>query len=335
MLSRSVLRSPVRMVSLPGTVLGLAAACVALLMSAPPVRAQSGQPLRFVVAFAPGGGVDVVARMIGERVSASTGQTVVVENRPGAAGVIAARQVASAEPNGKTILVASNPLLINEILRPDANFRIDDELSPVAGVAPQAVVLVASPELNVSSLKELLEVAGKRSLNYATTGSGSLSHLAVEYLLSQTGLRMQHVPFTGAGPALTAVVANQVDVGSATVPPAAPLASAGKIKALATAGEKRAALLPQVPTFGEAGAKPLPIAAWVGFFVSKKTPQAATDSLSAAIVAAANDAEIRKRLSDLGFEDRTADAAQFARDLSTERAIWSDVATKANLVSKP
>jgi tripartite-type tricarboxylate transporter receptor subunit TctC len=313
-------------------VLGVAAACAIFLMSASLARAQSGQTVRFVVAFAPGGGVDVVARMIGDRVAASTGQTVIVENRPGAAGVIAARQVVAAEPNGKTILVASNPLLINEILRPGGNFHIDDELSPVAGVAPQAIVLVASPELQVSSLKELLDVAAKQPLNYATTGTGSLSHLAVEYLLAQTGSRMQHVPFTGAGPALTAVVANQVHIGSATVPPAVPLVTAGKVKALATAGEKRAALLPEVPTFGEAGAKPLPVAAWVGFFVSKKTPQAATDSISAAIIAAAGEPEVRKKLSELGYEDRTTDAAQFARDIAIERAIWDDVAKKANLI---
>ncbi len=334
MLSGSLSRSLVGLASLRGlSALVVAAAC-ALSMSSP-ARAQSGSPVRFVVAFAPGGGVDVVARMIGERVSASTGQTVVVENRPGAAGVIAARQVATAEPNGKTVLVASNPLLINEILRPDANFRIDDELTPVAGVAPQAVVLVASPELQVSSLKELLEVASKRPLNYATTGTGSLSHLAVEYLLSQTGVRMQHVPFTGAGPTLTAVVANQVHVGSATVPPAVPLVAAGKLKALATAGERRAALLPDVPTFGEAGAKPLPVAAWVGFFVSKKTPQEGVTSISSAIVTAARDPEIRKKLAELGYEDRTTDAAEFARDLATERLIWGDVAKKANLIGAP
>jgi len=319
-------------------VVGLVLALSALATPAP-ASAQDAKPanqtIRLIITFAPGGGVDVVARIIAERLTASLGQTVIVENRPGAAGVIAGRQVASAEPNGTTVLVASNPLLINQLLKPESNFKIADELTPVASVAPQAIVIVASPELPANSLKDLLALARQKPLNYATTGAGSLSHLAVEFLLTgQPGLHMQHVPFPGAAPALTAVVANQVEVGSATVPPAVPLIKSGKVKALAVASEQRSTQLPEVPTFGEAGAPPLPVLAWVGFFVSAKTPKPVVDRLSQAIVDAARLPDVRKKFSEMGFEDRTSDAAQFDRELAAELAIWSDVVRKANLAGQ-
>jgi tripartite-type tricarboxylate transporter receptor subunit TctC len=293
----------------------------------------SNQTIRLMVTFAPGGGVDVVARLIAERLTASLGQTVIVENRPGAAGVIAGRQVASAEPNGTTVLVASNPLLINQLLKPETNFKIADELTPVASVAPQAIVIVTSPQAPAHSLKDLLTLARQKPLNYATTGAGSLSHLAVEFLLaSQPGLRMQHVPFPGAAPTLTAVVANQVEVGSATIPPAVPLIKSGKIQAVVVASEQRSAQLPDVPTFSEAGAPSLPVLAWVGFFVSAKTPKPIVERLSKAIVDAARLPDVRKKFSEMGFEDKASDSAQFNRELSAELAIWSDVVKKANLV---
>lgn len=293
----------------------------------------SNQTIRLIVTFAPGGGVDVVARLIADRLTASLGQTVIVENRPGAAGIIAGRQVASAEPNGTTVLVASNPLLINQLLKPETNFKIADELAPVASVAPQAIVIVTSPQVPAHSLKDLLSLARQKPLNYATTGAGSLSHLTVEFLLtSQPGLRMQHVPFPGAAPALTAVVANQVEVGSATIPPAVPLVKSGKIQAVAVASEQRSAQLPDVPTFGEAGVPSLPVLAWVGFFVSAKTPKPIVDRLSKAIVEVARLPDVRKKFGEMGFEDKASDAGQFSRELAAELAIWSDVVKKANLV---
>ncbi|MBN9050233.1 MAG: tripartite tricarboxylate transporter substrate binding protein [Rhizobiales bacterium] len=293
----------------------------------------SNQTIRLIVTFAPGGGVDVVARLIADRLTTSLGQTVIVENRPGAAGIIAGRQVASAEPNGTTVLVASNPLLINQLLKPETNFKIADELAPVASVAPQAIVIVTSPQVPAHSLKDLLSLARQKPLNYATTGAGSLSHLTVEFLLtSQPGLRMQHVPFPGAAPALTAVVANQVEVGSATIPPAVPLVKSGKIQAVAVASEQRSAQLPDVPTFGEAGVPSLPVLAWVGFFVSAKTPKPIVDRLSKAIVEVARLPDVRKKFGEMGFEDKASDAGQFSRELAAELAIWSDVVKKANLV---
>ena len=297
---------------------------------------KSGQPIRFIVTFAPGGGVDIVARIIANRLSAATGQTVIVENRPGAAGVIGAKVVTSSEPNGKTVLVASNPLLINQVLRPEANFEILKELTPIASVAPQSIVIVASPDLPVTSLKEMLELSKKRDINFGTTGAGSLSHLAVEFLLSsQTGLRLQHVPFTGAAGALTAVMANQIEIGSSTVPPALPLLTSGKLKPLALGSAKRSALLPNVPTFAEAGFAPLPVSAWVGFFVPAKTPKAVADALSQSILAVANEPVAKQKFLEMGYEPDSIGSTEFAKSLEAELEIWTQVAAKAKLVITP
>lgn len=294
----------------------------------------SSQPIRFIVSFAPGGGVDIVARLIADRLSAAIGQTVVVENRPGAAGVIAARQVTSADPDGRTVLVASNPLLINQVLKPEANFQIAKELTPIASVGPQSIVIVAPPELPVASLKDLFELARKKDTNYSTTGAGSLSHLAIEYLLaSQPGTRMQHIPFTGAAPALTAVMSSQVEAGSSTVPPAMPLLASGKLKALAVANTERSALLPNVPTLAEAGFPALPVSAWVGFFVSAKTPPAFVESLSKAVIAVAERPDIKTKLLEMGFEPKSSGSQQFGRELAAELALWTDVVTKAKIAA--
>jgi tripartite-type tricarboxylate transporter receptor subunit TctC len=291
--------------------------------------AQPSSPIRLVVAFAPGGGVDVVARLVADRLSVALKQIVVVENRPGAAGVIAARQVVSAEPDGRTILVASNPLLINQVLRPETNFPVLSELTPIASVAPQSIVIVVGANVPARSLKELFDLARDRDLNYATTGSGSLSHLAIEFLLAaRPGARMQHIPFQGSAPALTAVMSGQVEVGSSTVPPAVPLINSGKLRALAVANAKRSVMLPNVPTFAEAGFPTLPVSAWVGFFVSSRTPASLVDALSRAIVEIAEQPELSKKLLDMGFEPESSGADEFKRELSTELRLWSDVATR-------
>ena len=295
---------------------------------------RSSQPVRFIVTFAPGGGVDAVARIIAERLTSLVGQNVVVENRPGAAGVIAGRQVASADPDGRTVLVTSNPLLINQVLKPETNFVISKELTPVASVAPQSIVIVTSSESPASSLKDLFEQARKRSINYSTTGTGSLSHLAVEFLLaSQSGVQMQHIPFQGAAPALTAVMAGQVEVGSSTVPPAVPLLTSNKLRALAVANASRSSVLPSVPTFSEAGFATLPVSAWVGFFVSAKTPKSVADRLSQDILAAADQDDSKKKFLEMGFEPSSSGSTAFSRELQAELDTWTGVAAKAKLLS--
>lgn len=286
----------------------------------------SAQPIRFMVAFAPGGGADVIARFLADKMGSALGQSVVVENRPGAAGVIAARQVVGLEPNGLTVLVASNPLLISEIIKPSGNFQMERDLAPVASVAPQSIVITAAPELPANSLKELMALAKTKNLNYATTGAGSLSHLAVAYLLmSQPGVKMQHIPFSGSAPALTAVMSGQVEVASSTVPPTLGLISGGKLKAIGIASDKRSGMLPNVPTYAESGFPALPLTAWTGFFVSKGTPKEMVERLSKAITEVAALPEAQAKFRELGFETTSSDATKFTSELAAETKIWTDV----------
>ncbi len=313
--------------------LAIAVTGIALLLAdrLVPANAQaiSSQPIRFEVAFAPGGGADLVARIIADQLNNHFDQKVVVENRPGAAGVIAARQVTGTAPEIPSVLVASNPLLINQIIKPDTDFEIAKELIPLASVAPQQIVIVCNPQLPVNSLKELMDLARTRNFNYGTTGTGSLSHLAVAYLLmSQSGIKMQHVPFTGASPALTAVMAGQVEVGSSTVPPALPLINSGKLKALAVAGEERSAMLPSVPTFAQAGFSSLSALAWTGFFMSAKTSGAMASGISKLILKAAAMPEARAKFAKLGFEPQSYGMDEFSRQLAAELQTWTEVVKK-------
>ena len=293
----------------------------------------SSQTIRFVVAFAPGGGADIVARFIADRMSNVLDQNAIVENRPGAAGVIAAHQVASADPNGLTILVASNPLLINQVMKSDSDFDMFKELTPVASVAPQSIVIVASPSFPANSLKDLMKLSESRTINYGTTGTGSLSHLAVAFLgLSQPGAKLQHIPFTGGAPALTAAMAGQVDLAASTVPPAASLISSGKLKALAVASSTRSAMLPNVPTYAESGVQALPVGtSWTGFFVPKATPPDMVEKLSKAIVELASTPDSKAKFKELGFEPDSIGAEEFQRQLNLERGIWTDVVAKLGL----
>lgn len=273
------------------------------------------RPIRFVVGFAAGGGVDVVARLFADKLPPLIGQPVVVENRGGAAGTIAARQVLAAEPDGYTILVNSNPMLINQVMNPGLGLDIERDLRPIASIAPQSVIIVAAPDLPVASLDQLIALARGRKLNYGTPGAGSVSHLAVEYLFtSLSGARMEHIPFTGAAPALTAAVASQIEVASTTMPPAVALVNSAKLKGIAVTSATRSAVLPQVPTVSEAGLQGLPVTAWTGLFVRARTPDAPVGRLTEAVLRVAEMPEVKARLAQLGFEPTTIAGDQFGRD---------------------
>ena len=201
-----------------------ALAALALLTAAPGANAQDNFPsrtIRLVVSFPPGGGVDAVARLFADKMSAILGQTVVVENRGGAAGTIAGKQVAAAEPDGATVLVASNSMVVAQAMNPNVGLDIERDLHAVASVAPQAVIVVVAPDLPTATLKDLIELARTRKLNYGSPGAGSVPHLVLEYLFTSTApARMEHIPYPGAAQALTGVLSKQIEVAVVTLPPA-------------------------------------------------------------------------------------------------------------------
>jgi tripartite-type tricarboxylate transporter receptor subunit TctC len=309
--------------------------CVILGSWLAPASAQPfpSRTVRLIVGFPPGGGVDAVARIVADKMTGLLKQPVVVENRGGAAGTIAGKQVANSDADGYTVLVNSNSMVISALMNPKAGLVIERDLYAIASVAPQAIVFVAAPDLNVKSLNEMIALARTRPLNYGTPGPGSIPHLVFEQLLSTApSLQMQHVPFQGAGAALTATVANQIDVASVTLPPAVPLITAGKVNGLAVTGTVRSAALPQVPTAAEAGHPSVVATVWSGFFVPPKTPKAVSDQLEQAILQVVAMPEVKEKLASLGFETTGTPGAQFRRELAAEIKTWAAVLQKANLI---
>jgi tripartite-type tricarboxylate transporter receptor subunit TctC len=319
-------------------ILGLIAVA-AICSVAHPAQAQDSnyptRPIRLVVSFPPGGGIDGVARLFADKLSTVLHQSVIVENRGGAAGSIAGKQVASAAPDGYTILVGSNSMVINQIVNPKSGLDVEHDLLAIASVAKQAIIIVTPPDLKVGSLKELIALAHQRPLTYGTPGAGSIPHLLIEELLEKIpGAKMTHVPFQGAGPALTATIAHQVDVGSMTLPPAIPLVKAGKLHGLAVTIPARSAALPQVPTTAEAGFPEVLGTAWAGIFVPLKTPKPIAKRIEDAILEVAAMPAIKERLIQLGYETASTPGAQFQKELSAETRMWKEVIAKSTLQPK-
>jgi tripartite-type tricarboxylate transporter receptor subunit TctC len=304
------------------------AGCVAF-----PAFAQDAFPsrtVRLIVSFPPGGGVDAVARVFAEKMSPILGQPVVVENRGGAAGLIAGRSVAAADADGYTVLVATNSMVIAQLINAAPGMSIERDLQAVASVAPQANVVVAAPDLPVGSLKELVDLAGKRSLNYASPGTGSVPQLLLEHLFATLpGVRMTHVPFPGAAQALTATISSQTEVAVVTLPPAVPLVTSGKLKGIAVTTKDRSAALPNVPTAAEAGYPSITSTVWTAFFVPIKTPKAIGDKLGDAVLKVAAMPDVRQKLQALGFEPSSIPGDQFQRDVAAEVKMWDSIIKKA------
>jgi tripartite-type tricarboxylate transporter receptor subunit TctC len=322
---------------MPSIIRLLALCCAALVGAVAPAAAQANFPtrsIRVIVGFPPGGGVDAVARLFADKMTTILGQPVIVVNQGGAAGGLAAKKVSSEDPDGYTLLVNSNSMVIYSLMNPKVGLDTERDIYAVASAAPQAIILVAAPNVKANSLKELVELAKTRPLNYGTPGSGSIPHLVVEQLLTTLpGVQMQNVPFQGAAPALTAAMANQIDIASVTLPPAVPLVQSGKVKGIAVTSATRSAALPDIPTASESGF-PITATAWTGFFVPPKTPKPIVDKLEAAILQTAAMPDIKEKLLALGFEPTAQSGAQFRSDLSAEIKTWSAVLEKAHLVQQ-
>jgi tripartite-type tricarboxylate transporter receptor subunit TctC len=325
-----MLHQPGAMLRVMGALIGTAMVCAPA-----SVQAQDAFPsrtVRLIVGFSPGGGVDTVARLFADKLTTLLQQPVVVENRGGASGSIAGRQVASADPDGYTVLVNSNSMVINQILNSKTGFDIEKDLKPVASAAPQAIILATAPDLPAKSLKELIALAKTRPLNFGSPGAGSIPHLVVEYLFtSLSDVKMQHVPFQGAALALTATMGGQIELASVTMPPAVPLVGTGKLRGIVVTSATRSSALPDVPTALEAGIPDFVATAWTGFFVPAKTPPAVVARLNDAILKVADMPDVKEKLKALGFEPTSQSGEQFGRDLSKEIKMWTDVIAKANI----
>jgi len=295
-------------------------ACLAL--------AQSDKPVRFVVGFTPGGPSDILARALAAKVGETRGQPVVVENRPGAGGNLAAEVVAKSAPDGNTWLLGNNSILAtNAALYSHLPFDPVKDFAPVALVGIQPNMLVVHPSVPAQSVAELIAFAKQHpgKLNYASTGAGVASHLSAELFKSMTGIDMVHVPYKGAQPALTDLIAGQCQVMFATTASAIPYVKAGRLRALAVTSAQRSPSLPGLPTVAEAGVPGFESTTWHGVVVPAGTPPAIVERLNHDINAALREAELRKRLDALGVEVAGGTPQQFAAYIATEIPKWTKI----------
>ena len=283
------------------------------------------KPVRFIVAFAPGGPVDVVARLVAQKMQDILGQSVVVENRPSSSGNLGAQYVARSQPDGYTVLVTSSAFVVNVSLFKEPGYDVK-EFVPIVQAATQPNVIVVNSTFPAKTLPELLEMAKTQKLAYASPGTGTTPHLTGEHIFKAIAhLDVVHVPHKGAGPAATAVVSGEPPIGSLAVTAPIPFIKEGRLRALAISSAKRHPLLPDVPTFAELGYPEIEEYTWVGFFAPAGTPPEIVGKLNEAINRALRMPDVRERLVALTFEPIGGTPQQFSDYVRDEVAHWAKV----------
>ncbi len=294
-----------------------------------PAYAQTypDKPVRLVIPYSPGGPVDIVGRLTGQKLSEALKQQIVVDNRAGGGGNIAVEIVAKSPPDGYTLLMGANGTnAINPNLYPNLTVKPARDLAPISMVASSPMILVAHPSVQAASTKELVALAKSRpgAINFASSGSGSTAHLSSELFKSMTGIEIVHVPYKGAGPALTDLVGGQVQIMFTGVSSTLPYVKAGRLKALGVSSDKRLAILPDVPTVGE-GIPGYEVMTWYGVFAPAKTPHPIIDKLNQTLAKIFATPDARERLAALGAEPVTMSPDQFAAAVRKELAKWAKV----------
>ncbi|MES2562876.1 MAG: tripartite tricarboxylate transporter substrate binding protein [Pseudomonadota bacterium] len=300
--------------------------------AAAPAAAQSGpfpnRPIRWIVPLPPGGGADTVARTVANSLSKNLGQQILIDNRAGGGTVIGAELAARSTPDGYTwLLGTATTHAINASLVKKLPYDPIKDFAPVSLVAILAQVFVVHPSLPPRSLKELIALARKRpgEINFASTGNGSANQLAVEMLKSYAKIDMVHVPYKGAGPSMTDLLAGNIQFMSTTIPPAVAHFKSGRLIPLAVANAKRSALLPDVPTTAEAGTPGVEASSWNGLMVPIGTPSAIVARLHSEIVTVMKLVEVRERLLTAGVEPVVNTPAEFAAYIDSETARYARV----------
>jgi tripartite-type tricarboxylate transporter receptor subunit TctC len=309
--------------------LRIACAAVLLLAAAGGALAQGypAKPVRFVVSFAPGGAADVVGRFVAQRMSEQWGQQIVVENRAGAGGSIAALAVARAPADGYTVLVTTSALAVTPALNPNAGYDAEKDLIAVTLLASSPNMFAASNASGIRTLREAIDKAKTGKLNYGTAGAGTTPHLSAEYLFKVLGkVDVQHVPYKGAGPAMQALVAGETELASVAMSAAVPQVKAGRAVGLAVTSAKRTPALPDVPTVAESGFPGFEDYTWVGFFVPAGTPPEIVARLNEEAQRSLKSPELRDKLAGVGFDAVVGTGPrEFAPYLKEELAKWAKV----------
>ena len=311
----------------------LLAGLLALSGSAALAQAYPSRPIKFLVPFSPGSGTDIIARTVGEAMSKNIGQPVIVENKPGAGGTIAAAQVARGEADGYTVLIHSSGHALNPAIYPNLPYDTLRDLTGITPLASMPNVLVVSPARGWKTVADLVAAAKAKpgQLNYASAGIGSATHMNAEKFRLQAGIEAQHVPFKGTPEALTDVIGGRNDWFFAPLSAALPLVREGKLQALAVSTPTRAAVLPAVPTSVEAGVPGSDYIFWVAMIVSSATPPAVMQRLHDEALKVLADRDVKERLAGLGAEPFPLAQDAFNAFIRVEVDAAAKIARAANL----
>ncbi|OZI62554.1 Bug family tripartite tricarboxylate transporter substrate binding protein [Bordetella genomosp. 11] len=316
----------------------LAAAGLAAMAAAPLAAgaAYPDRPITLIVSAAPGGTTDIAARLIAQPLAQALGQSVVVENKPGASGSIAAQAVSRANPDGYTLLLQySGYQVITPLITSGLNWDPIKSFTPVANVLSAPQVVVVRPTLPIKSMKELVDYAKAHpgELNYASSGNGSLQQVATELLNQMAGIKTTHIPYKGTGPALADLLSGSVDMTITTPPPLLGQIAAGKLRPLAVTGKTRLESLPNVPTAAEAGYPDLLVSSWFAMYAPANTPKAVVDKLAGEIEKIMKTDEFRKKAAEQGAQAEFMGPEQLAKYTQDELVRYKAVVEKAHITA--
>jgi tripartite-type tricarboxylate transporter receptor subunit TctC len=308
----------------------LALVVVGALLLRPDMAASQGYPTRqihLIVTFPPGGNADTVARLVADKLTQQLGQSVIVENKPGAASIVGTGAVVQAPADGYTLLQAGTNMSTNPALGHKTPYDAERDLVPVVLLVTVPAVIVVNPALPVSTLPELVVHAKARpgEVNYGSAGNGSFPHLAMEKLAQETGIKLTHVPFRGFGPATIGLLRNDVNLLASDIPGALEHVRAGKLKALAVTGSARMPQLPDIPTIAEIGVRDYEGVGFLGIVVRTGTPREVMDVLNREINRALKTPEIDRHIANNGLVAGGGTPDDFALFLKRDQAIWTKV----------
>jgi tripartite-type tricarboxylate transporter receptor subunit TctC len=311
-----------------------AALLAATLVGTHPALAQEypTRPITLIVPYTPGGGNDAMARVVADKMSVALGQQIVIENRGGAGGSIATRQVARAAPDGYTLgLGGTGTLAIDPTLYPNVGYDPRKDFAPVGLIATSALIVLVNPTVPAKTLTEFIALAKAEpgKINYASAGSGSGIHLGTELLAYMAGIKMTHIPYKGSAPALTDLVGGHVALYFSSLPPAVGLVREGKVRALAVTGPTRAKVFADLPTVAEAALPGFEAVLHYGIVAPAGTPRPVIDKLNAAMRAALASPQVQARIDTDGAEVFASTPEQYAADIDREETKWSEIVRRS------
>lgn len=311
-----------------------AAAAVGLPVISLGQTAYPSKPIRLIVPFVPGGVTDTSGRLIADQLSRRLGQQVIVDNRPGASGNIGTQVVASAPPDGYTLVLAfDGTMVINPHVFDKISFDTIKDFAPIGKIGDAIIIIVANPAVPVKTLQDVIALSKKEpgGLSFGTSGTGGTPHIAGELLKMRTGANLVHVPYKGGGQALSDVMGGQIPLVYTAIASANGLIKSGKVRAIAVSSAQRSSSLPDVPTFIESGVPDFVINSWVGILAPAKTPKAIVDKLNTELNAVLSDPEVREKLNVMGIRATPGTPEKFGDDIKRDLARYGPVVKAAGI----